>query len=230
MKPSIPLGQLMAAGFYGTTVPPDFVHLVRTYGVGNVILFRRNISDYDQLSALCRDLNRLILEETGHMPIIMSGEEGGTVSRIGSISAPTPCPMAVGATGDPENAFAIGRIIGEELRACGIHMALAPVLDCNCNPDNPVIGNRSFGADPQVVAAFGTAWINWSHQKSPLPAPAPVNSGAVPGAEVAFSVKAGIMEDVIPLEGGWPHEAVAPTRSGHADGSVCPLSRRPGRG
>ena len=153
------LGQLLAAGFDGPEIPESFAALVRRYQVGNVILFKRNIRSFSQTKALCRSLHDLILSETGYPPIIMSGEEGGSVSRIGTIGVATPCPMAVGATGNPENARRLGQIVGEQLLACGIQMGLGPVLDVNCNPDNPVIGNRSYGTDPATVTAFGIAYL-----------------------------------------------------------------------
>jgi len=70
-----------------------------------------------------------------------------------------PSHMALGATGDPKNARLVAAALGRELLAVGINMDLAPVLDVNSNPRNPVIGTRSFGSDPQRVAAFGVAFI-----------------------------------------------------------------------
>src|SRR5690606_35906484 len=84
-------------------------------------------------------------------------QEGGPVVRIRDGVTPLPSQMAIGAVGSPDDAFAVGRIIGRELRALGINMNMAPVLDVNNNPDNPVIGLRSFGEDPELVAMLGTA-------------------------------------------------------------------------
>ncbi len=152
------LGQCMSVGFDGPVIPEEYENLVKEYKIGNALLFKRNVKSYEQLRDLCQSLTRLILNETGHVPFIMSDEECGGVSRIGHIAAPTPCAMATGATGDPENAYMLGRITGEELRACGINMAIGPVLDCFSNPDNSVIGNRSYGTDPQKVTQFGLAY------------------------------------------------------------------------
>ena len=152
------LGQCLSVGFDGPVIPAEYEKLVKEYKIGNALLFKRNVKSYEQLRDLCQNLTRLILNETGHVPFIMSDEECGGVSRIGHIAAPTPCAMATGATGDPENAYMLGKITGEELRACGINMAIGPVLDCYSNPDNIVIGNRSFGADPQQVSEFGLAY------------------------------------------------------------------------
>ena len=163
------LGQLLAVGFDGPVIPAEYEKLIREYKVGNVLLFRRNVHSYEQLKALCGALNALIEKETGHPPIIMIGEEGGSVSRVAHIAAQTPCPMAVGATGETKNAYTVGRIAGEQLRAVGINMGLGPVLDCYSNPDNTVIGNRSFGSDPRQVAAFGLAYIRGMRETGVLP-------------------------------------------------------------
>lgn len=152
------LGQRLSVGFDGFTVPDGFARLVREYKVGNVILFRRNIQSADQLRRLCADLTGLILRETGLPPFIMLDEECGSVSRLAHIGTPTPSAMAIGATGDPANAYAVGRMIGEELRAVGVNFNLAPILDVNTNPLNPVIGIRSFGGDPAKVAEMGVAY------------------------------------------------------------------------
>ena len=151
-------GQRLVAGFEGYTVPESFQKLIRDCKIGNVILFRRNIQSAEQLRELCVFLHCLIRMETGLPPMILLDEEGGTVSRLGELGSVSPSAMAQGATGDPENAFRVGRMIGQELRAVGVNFNCAPILDCNTNPKNPVIGVRSFGGDPEKVADFGAAY------------------------------------------------------------------------
>ena len=153
------LGQRLGAGFEGLTVPQEFIDLVREYKIGNVILFKRNVESAAQLKKLCADLCALIREETGYEPFIMIDEECGSVSRLGHITQQTPSAMAIGATGEPENARQIARILGDELLEMGINFDLAPVLDCFTNPNNTVCGNRCFSRDPQEVARFGLAYI-----------------------------------------------------------------------
>ena len=151
-------GQRLVAGFEGYTVPESFQKLIRDCKIGNVILFRRNIQSAKQLRELCVFLHCLIRMETGLPPMILLDQEGGTVSRLGELGSVSPSAMAQGATGDPENAFRVGRMIGQELRAVGVNFNCAPILDCNTNPKNPVIGVRSFGGDPEKVADFGAAY------------------------------------------------------------------------
>ena len=152
------IGQRLSVGFDGPVIPKDFIDLVREYKVGNVILFRRNVQSYEQLRSLCADIRTLILNETGLEPYIMLDEECGRVSRLEHIAAATPCALAIGATGDPENARKIGRLISEELRAAGINFNLAPVLDCLTHPEASD-GNRCFATEPEKVAEFGCAYI-----------------------------------------------------------------------
>jgi len=152
------IGQRLAVGFDGPTIPQDFIDLVREYKVGNIILFRRNVKSYEQLRALCADIRSLVVRETGIEPYIMIDEECGRVSRLEHIAVHTPCALAIGATGDPENARKIGRLIGQELRAAGVNFNLAPVLDCLTHPEASG-GNRCFATEPEKVAEFGVAYL-----------------------------------------------------------------------
>lgn len=153
------VGQKLLTGFSGTELTDELRELVRREQVGNVILFRENILSTEQLRRLCRELREFITEETGVPPLIAIDQEGGAVSRLPSECAVTPSAMALAATGRVENAYAAGQVIGRELAALGVNLNLAPVMDVNSNPDNPVIGVRSFGADPQTVAAYGVAML-----------------------------------------------------------------------
>ena len=155
----IKLGQRLAVGFDGYEIPQEYIDLVREHKIGNAILFRRNCRDYGQLKGLCADLRALITEETGYEPFIMIDEECGSVSRLAPIAGETPCAMAIGATDEPENAYRIGKIMGERLRAVGVNFNLAPVLDCYTNPNNTASGNRCFAREPEKVAAFGAEYI-----------------------------------------------------------------------
>ncbi len=153
------LGQRLAVGFEGETIPEEYRQLIREYQVGNVILFKRNVKSPEQTRRLCDELRALVIEETGIPPYIMVDEECGSVSRLADIGVKTPCAMAIGATGDPGNARTVARIIGRELRKLGINMNLAPVLDCLTHPDNMVCGNRCFAVSPEDVSRYGIAYI-----------------------------------------------------------------------
>lgn len=153
------IGQRLAAGFPGTEPDEDFLRLVREYKVGNVILFRHNIVDEAQLARLCARLRAEIEQATGFPPFLTIDQEGGVVTRLPDEATNIPGAMALAATGDPENAYRMGLLTAAQLRRCHINFNLAPDMDVNSNPDNPVIGVRSFGDDPQEVAKYGTAML-----------------------------------------------------------------------
>lgn len=153
------IGQKLVVGFQGYAVPETFREAVRRWKLGNVILFKHNVQDKHQLQALCADLQQLIQSETGHPAFITIDQEGGVVSRLGEDCAIMPGAMAVAASGDPDNAYRCGLITGRELRAMGVNFNLAPVLDINNNPDNPVIGVRSYGDTAEGVARYGIRMI-----------------------------------------------------------------------
>jgi len=151
------VGQLFHVGFDGTEPTPALESLIREYHVGGVIYFARNLHSPKQSRALTRALQRLATADG--LPLFASvDEEGGVVQRL-SYYTETPGAMAVAATGDPEAAATVAGIHADQLRSVGINTNLAPVLDINTNPDNPVIGGRSFGEEPDTVAAFGARYV-----------------------------------------------------------------------
>lgn len=151
------LGQKLIFGFHGTQFSEEFIDLVKTYKIGNVILFLRNVESEGQLRRLCGEIQTLIRQETGYPAFIVIDQEGGMVSRLPPEGVNVPGAMALGATGDPENAREASEITIRQLRGLGPNFNMAPVLDVNNNPKNPVIGVRSFGDDPYRVAQFGAA-------------------------------------------------------------------------
>ncbi len=154
------IGQRFAAGFPSYEISDDYVRLVKEYKIGNVILFKENIKSKEQLSALCVKLQALIQRETGHPAFIAIDQEGGVVSRLSSDAAVTPSAMAIAATGNVQNAYEAGLITGRELMAMGVNMNLAPDMDVNSNPRNPVIGVRSYGDTAEAVGSFGVQMIH----------------------------------------------------------------------
>lgn len=144
-------GQHIMAGLPGTEIDPAFAALVRECKVGNVILFRRNVKNAAQLARLCASLRELIVSETGMEPFIAIDQEGGVVSRFSPDMATTPGAMALAAAGG-DAPYRAARLTAAQLRAAGVNFDLAPVLDVNSNPLNPVIGVRSFGDLPEKAA------------------------------------------------------------------------------
>ena len=150
------IGQRLMTGFPGLEMNEEFIRVIKEHKIGNVILFRENIRDCEQLKKLCRDIQDLVRGETGHSAFIAIDQEGGIVTRLKEDGVNIPGAMALGATGDPENAYHAGRLIGREMCALGPNFNFAPTVDVNSNRTNPVIGVRSYSDDPHQVARFAT--------------------------------------------------------------------------
>jgi beta-N-acetylhexosaminidase len=137
----------------------EISRLIREYHVGGVILFRENVTGTEQTVQLVDQLQKA----AGAIPLFIAiDQEGGRVVRL-QTGTVMPGNMALGAARSPENTYKLAKAIGKELNVLGINVNFAPVLDVNNNPDNPVIGIRSFGSDPQLVAEMGTAYIKGLH-------------------------------------------------------------------
>ncbi|MDR2701396.1 MAG: beta-N-acetylhexosaminidase [Spirochaetaceae bacterium] len=153
------IGQRFAIGFSGTKASAELCRLVREYKVGNVILFGDNLESASQARALCRDIQELVRGETGYPAFIAIDQEGGSVTRLPPDMVNVPGAMALASTGKPDNVFLAAQITAAELRRIGVNLNLAPVLDINCNKDNPVIGNRSYATAAERVVPFAAAAI-----------------------------------------------------------------------
>lgn len=145
---------------YGVNTPAD---VVAKYHLGGVLYFAwsGNTNNPQQVAGLSNGLQETAVGKDGTgIPLAVTiDQEGGPVARIGSPATVLPGNMALGAAADTGLAKAQGAILGSEMRAMGINVDFAPVLDLNSNPDNPVIGVRSMGEDPALVSALGVAQI-----------------------------------------------------------------------
>jgi beta-N-acetylhexosaminidase len=156
------IGQLFMVGFEGTEVTPELAIWMETYGWGGVILFERNVESPAQLLALTHGLQTA--RRRGSMPLLIAvDQEGGRVTRLKAPFTAFPSAATVGQTASEPLAYEVGQTLGRELRAVGINMDMAPVLDVLTNPANTVIGDRAFGSDPQAVARLGVAFIRGLH-------------------------------------------------------------------
>lgn len=148
------IGQCIMVGFPGTQLDADFIALVREYKIGNVVLFKHNVENLTQLKQLCSDIQELVLGQTGHPAFIGIDQEGGSVVRLPEDGINVPAAMALSATDDPENAYQAAALSATQLRALGINFNFAPSADINTNPNNPIIGARSFGQSAQQVTPY----------------------------------------------------------------------------
>jgi beta-N-acetylhexosaminidase len=136
--------------------------LIARYRVGGIIYFAwaHNTRDPHQIADLSNGIQRASLGRPRGLPVLIStDQEHGIVCRVGRPATLFPGAMAMGAGGSRGDARTLGRISGAELRAMGIRQDYSPVADVNVDPANPVIGVRSFGADPEAVAGLVAAEV-----------------------------------------------------------------------
>ncbi|MGW0552670.1 glycoside hydrolase family 3 protein [Streptomyces sp. NPDC002926] len=136
--------------------------LVAKYHVGGIIYFiwAHNTRDPHQIADLSNGIQRAGLAQPTPVPLLIStDQEHGIVARLGRPATLMPGAMALGAGGSRSAARTAAQIAGAELAAVGIVQNYAPVADVNINPANPVIGVRSFGADPRAVAGLVAAQV-----------------------------------------------------------------------
>lgn len=136
---------------------------INDYPVGGLVYFQNNILSEEQFTEMIQNVQQYSMDRTGLPMFVCVDEEGGTVARIsgkGVIDVPYISSMSeVGGTGDAENAYETGGTIGQYLGRLQINVDFAPVADVLSNPENTVIGSRSFGSDPELVGEMVAAEV-----------------------------------------------------------------------
>ena len=147
------IGQMIFAGIKGTVITDETKKIISTDQVGGIIFFKDNLKDANQAVTL---LNALKEENTNNKVPLFLGvdEEGGRISRLPGLTK-LPTNEDLGKRNDASLSYDIGKLLGKELSAFGLNLDFAPVLDINSNPDNPIIGDRSFGDDAEIVSELG---------------------------------------------------------------------------
>ncbi|MCX7970903.1 MAG: beta-N-acetylhexosaminidase, partial [Negativicutes bacterium] len=154
------VGQVVMCGFDGTDARgQDLTDLIDNYRVGNFVLFARNCRTAAQIADLTAGIQSRLKDASAVPALIAIDQEGGMVTRIFGDATVWPGAMALAASGDLQLGYRVANASGQELKAMGINMNLAPVADVNNNPDNPVIGVRSFGDDPRQVGQWVAAYV-----------------------------------------------------------------------
>ncbi|MEU8689701.1 glycoside hydrolase family 3 protein [Streptomyces sp. NPDC048665] len=141
--------------------------LIATYRVGGIIYFTwaHNTRDPQQIAELSDGIQKASLDQARGLPVLVAtDQEHGAVCRVGKPATLFPGAMALGAGGSRSDARTLGRISGAELRAMGINQDYSPDADVNVNPANPIIGVRSFGADPEAVGELVAAEVKGYQQ------------------------------------------------------------------
>ena len=148
-------GTVLQMGFDGTTAPAWVLRALSAGELGGVVLFSRNLETPEQTAALCAQVHAAHPEA-----LISIDEEGGDVTRLEIREGSSyPGNLALGRVDDVALTESVARSIGHDLSSLGITLDYAPCVDVNANPDNPVIGVRSFGAESELVARHSAAYV-----------------------------------------------------------------------
>src|SRR5919204_5717200 len=150
------VGQLLIAGFNGHQISPELRSLAKEFSLGGVILFARNVAEPEQVAELAFEAARLVPD----LPLWVSiDQEGGRVARLKAPFTEWPPMATLGRSGNVALATRFAAALAAELKAVGITLDYAPVLDIHTNPKNPVIGDRAFAESAELVARLGAAIV-----------------------------------------------------------------------
>ncbi len=150
------IGQLLIGSLPARTVTPELKSLAREFQLGGIILFSRNIEAPEQVAELSVDVQTLAAD----MPLWVSvDQEGGRVARLRAPFTEWPPMATLGRSGSVELAARFAAALAAELRAVGVTLDYAPVLDIHTNPKNPVIGDRALAEDADQVARLGATIV-----------------------------------------------------------------------
>ncbi|WP_010677599.1 beta-N-acetylhexosaminidase [Bacillus timonensis] len=147
------IGQMIFAGIAGTKMNTKMNQLITKYHVGGIIFNGDNLVSPTQTVSYLNQIKKI---NEGNIPLFFGvDQEGGRIAKLpgGLINFPTN--LEIGKINDPTLSYEIGTVLGKELQAFGFNVNFAPILDVNSNPDNPVIGDRSFSNSPEIVGSLG---------------------------------------------------------------------------
>src|SRR5690606_22430849 len=142
--------------------------LIHQYKVGGIIVNKKNITSPSQMVAY---MNSLKEENKNNVPLFFGiDQEGGRIAKLPGDLRAIPSHFEIGKQNDPSFAFEIGTVLGKLVSSFGFNVNFAPVLDINSNPENPVIGDRSFGINPDVVSKLGIQMMKGIQGENIIPA------------------------------------------------------------
>jgi len=163
------LGQMIFAGISGTEPKLEDEHLINKYKVGGVIFNKENLTSPSQTVAF---INHLKAENISKIPLFFGiDQEGGRISKLPGNLMDIPSNLEIGekSSSNPSFSYEIGSVLGKLVRSYGFNVNFAPVLDINSNPENPVIGDRSFGSQPDLVSKLGIQTMKGMQSENIIP-------------------------------------------------------------
>ena len=154
-------GRVIVCGFHGLEAPSGVRSWVADGALAGVVLFARNIAGIAQAAALIESCRGRAEDD---LPLLVCvDQEGGRVSRFGPPVLRLPPMRELASREDPHLTYRVATVLGRQLRAIGVNLDFAPVLDVDTNPHNPVIGDRAFGASPEIVMTHAFAFAEGLH-------------------------------------------------------------------
>lgn len=161
------IGQMIFAGVSGTTMDTGAQKLINQLQVGGIIFYKNNFENPKQTVEL---VNQIKAENSSNTPLFLGvDQEGGRVIRLPGALTNFPPNKQIGEVNNSEFSYKIGRLLGYELKEFGLNLDFAPVLDINSNPNNPVIGDRSFGNNLEIVSKLGIETMKGIQSQKVIP-------------------------------------------------------------
>lgn len=161
---------MVTVGWPAASVTPELRRMIDDYRVGGISLLPRNLENARQTAELCRELQESARAAGHPAPLwLAADQEGGAILAVRDGAVPFSGNMGLGACRQPHLAHEVGKALAAEIAAMGMNMNYAPVLDVNSNPRNPIIGVRSFGSDPALVAEMGAAFLQGTMDAGVIP-------------------------------------------------------------
>lgn len=161
------LGQMIFAGVSSQEISTEDKKLIHDYYVGGIIFNKKNISSPSQTIGF---INQLKEESPNSIPLFFGiDQEGGRIAKLPGELIKLPSNLEVGTINNADFSFEMGTVLGKLVRSFGFNVNFAPVLDVNSNPDNPVIGDRSFGSNPDIVSKLGIETMKGMQSEKIIP-------------------------------------------------------------
>lgn len=162
------IGQMIFAGISGKEINAQTEQLVKSYKFGGIIFNGKNLSSPSQTVAYVNELKAA--NSNNKLPLFFGiDQEGGRISKLPGDLIDIPSNMEIGEINKPSFSFEMGSVLGKLVSAYGFNVNFAPVLDVNSNPNNPVIGDRSFGNNPKIVSKLGVQTMKGIQSEKIIP-------------------------------------------------------------
>lgn len=154
------IGQLLFIGISGTELKAEEADFIKKNNIGGIILFSRNVDSPQQLHKLCTDIQNCHKAQASKMPLFIGiDNEGGPVQRLKAPFTQWPALKRLGELDSTSISFKFGLCMGMEMKAIGINVDFAPVVDVLTNPKNTVIADRAISSNPELVAKLSSALV-----------------------------------------------------------------------